>query len=239
MTVNKTLERKFHSCLKNEGCSFDDENMNLEKMIEDILDKATLEFEDANIDFDSFEEDKKQPEMISKGIQPFTNHTDAYKDEHFTETITHSKGSETCQNKSRGWTIGGGVNLGYEGTGALATLSYSRAKSTANIESDFKQNEKTYEDKVHVPPHSKVKVAVMKQVTEFRCNVSDLEVTFKKEASNKAVKVKKGDKQHEKKFKLSDICSTVDSREKKLTLNGEFVWSELSTYVHKYDPEPL
>lgn len=246
MTFNKTLQEKLLNHIQKEGYNFSDDENALEENVEDILKNATLNFRDAEIDFSSSQKEKKPRRRLSKSDHSFTNESGEDKDELFREKIVHAEGSQSAKSKSRGWSVGGALGLSYQGSGALAGVSYSRSKSTSYIETEHKQYEREYEKTVRVPGRSVVKVAVIEQVKEFRCPVCGVEVTFEKDVSNETItcKVSRENKSSDKKkFKFGDVFKEATTINEKgglvLKMDYDFVWSETSTCIHEYDPEPL
>ena len=231
--MDKSIEGKICNYLEQEKCTLDEDANNMEHIVQDILDGATINTDDAIIDF-TCSEDRVLRDQSVGNIETKTNPTsdDEYQD--FEEDLTTTKGSETWSSETRGWSLGGGVNVGYQGyAGASTTLTYSSVNTTTSKTNESEAIRKPYKKKIFVPKGTKVNVDLKKKQTEYRYKVSGVKVTmsFKKKKITKIITSVKKIKTNKKEIK---VCNVFDNNTT-VTMDGEYVWSEITTYVNDSD----
>lgn len=216
----------------------------MDKALADIHENATVKFDDAVIDFLTRKQVDKKLENIGDP-KVFTNRETEDRNEQFQRSVTFSVGSESTKEKWCGWSTSGGLIGTYQGVGASASIGYEKGKSETHTRSESTQRIETFDEGVHVPSETRVKVVVEKQFATFNCNVSGLEVTFKKKKARINCMVKIGHKERvvNETFKIKQIFKSnlVSSNQKEFTLrlSGKCIWSETCVYLRRFDPEPL
>ena len=242
--IRDDLREKFQAHIQQLGLTCVDD---LDAVLEDIEDQATVTYDDAIIDFTTQRVETKLSYIGTPKV--FTNSKLNDHEEQFHEDVTYTVGSETSKTKVQGWSVSGGLVGGYEGVQAGAGATYERQTHKTQLAFRGVDRTETFDKTILVPRESRVKVAIEKQVKTFICNVKDLKVTLSGKKSTIKCKCEKKEKKKQPKakvFRFEDIFGDGSNHSdgKELTirlkpLNGKCTWSETSVSVHCFDPEPL
>lgn len=244
VTVIEVLEERFDAYLQKFGYTFIDSQQDKESKLADIHNNATVNSDKASIDFRSQKKINEKEEQIGNPKE-YTNRETEDHSEQFQGSVALTVGSETSKTSWSAWSTSAELTASYQGVGASAGVGYEKGKSKTFTKSESIERTESFDECVLVPKESRVKVCVKKKVTDFKCNVSDLLVTFKKNKSQIRCKVQFGHKRQTKNetFKLKEIFKDdVISNDHKgvvIQMNGKYVWSETCVYLHRYDPVPL
>ena len=244
VTVIEILEERFNAYLQQYGYTFVGDEQKKEATLADIHKNAKVNYDEATIDFRSQKQMNKKVEPI--GVpKEYTNHEIEDRNEQFQRNVTVLVGSERSKTSWSAWSTSAELNASYQGVGASAGVGYEKGKSRTITRTESIERTESFDECVLVPRETRVKVSVEKQVTVFKCNVSDLLVTFKKNKSQIKCKIQFGHKGQTKTetFKLKEIFKNdIISSDQKciiIRMGGKYEWSETCVYLRRYDPEPL
>ena len=244
MIIRDGLREKFEAYLLEQGLTCVDD---LDTILEDIEDHATVTYDKAIIDFTTQRVETKLSFIGTPKV--FKNNEMNDHEEQFQESVVYTVGSETSKTKVQGWSVSGGLVGGYEGAQAGAGATYERQTHKTKLAFQGVDRTETFDKTILVPKESRVQVAIEKRIETFICDVKGLVITLSGKKST--IKCKCESKENKKPtkaktFRLEDIFGDGSrhshGRELNLglkPLNGKCTWSETSASVHCSDPEPL
>ena len=239
MIIRDDLREKFQAYLLELGLTCVDD---LDELLEDIEDHATVTYDKAIIDFTTQRVETKLTFIGTPKV--FTNNKMNDHEEQFQENVTYTVESETSKTKVQGWSVNGGLVGGYEGVQAGAGPIYTIHKTQLAFQAVDRTE--TFGRKILVPRESRVKVSIEKQAETFICDVKGLVATLSSKKST--IRCNCGSKENKKRtkaktFRLEDIFGDGSNhshgKELNFGLNGKCTWSETNIIVHCSDPEPL
>ena len=131
-----------------------------ETYMDDAFQKATYNYTDAEVDCDSLHEFPVVPHEVGNSFE-WSNSSDADESHQYDKEITYMVGKEHTEANCSEWNICSGLSAMYQSFGATGNIGYSKRQSVIITNMKTTTDKQHIQEKVTVPPRSKVKVTVV------------------------------------------------------------------------------
>ena len=216
-----------------------------ETYMDDAFKNAEYDYSDVEVERHSLHESPIVSREVGQSFE-WPNISDAYESHVYDKEIGYAVGNELTVTNCSEWNICGGLSAAYEGVGATANIGYTRRQSETIKKTRTTTDKYHVIEPVHVPPKSRVKLAVVQNYQKKECKVKYVKLTFPKNAEIKCKAFNRQARKAEKrvypiKEVLKDFIIHVDHNVDTLTamLDGKYVWVETGLALNKGTPKEL